>query len=84
MITAADVIDYLIDDEHTRVICLFLEQIGDPAAFAAAAQRADQAGKPIVALKAGSSAAGSRPRSPTPARSPATTPSSTRCCASST
>ena len=60
MVTASDVINHLIDDEDTRVICLFLEQIGDPAAFAAAAGRADRAGKPIVALKAGSSAAGSQ------------------------
>jgi acyl-CoA synthetase (NDP forming) len=59
MVTASDVINYLIEDEDTRAICLFLEQIGDPAAFAAAAERADRAGKPIVALKAGSSAAGS-------------------------
>jgi acyl-CoA synthetase (NDP forming) len=59
MITATDMIDYLVRDEHTRVICLFLEQIGDPAAFAAAAGRADRAGKPIVALKAGSSPVGS-------------------------
>jgi acetate---CoA ligase (ADP-forming) len=58
MVTAPDVIEYLIEDDRTRVICLFLEQIGDPAAFAAAAERADLAGKPIVALKAGSSAAG--------------------------
>jgi len=58
MITTADVLDYLVDDEQTRVICLFLEQIGDPAAFSAAAQRADQAGKPIVAMKVGSSQAG--------------------------
>jgi acetate---CoA ligase (ADP-forming) len=59
MITASDVVNYLIEDEDTRAICLFLEQIGDPAAFAAAAERADRADKPIVALKAGSSAAGS-------------------------
>src|SRR5260221_1351879 len=58
MVTAPDVIQYLIEDDSTRVICLFLEQIGDPAAFAAAAERADRAGKPIVALKAGSSPAG--------------------------
>jgi acyl-CoA synthetase (NDP forming) len=58
MVTAPDVMDYLIEDDSTRVICLFLEQIGDPARFAAAAKRADRAGKPIVALKAGSSAAG--------------------------
>jgi acetate---CoA ligase (ADP-forming) len=58
MITTADMLDYLVDDEQTKVICMFLEEIGDPAAFSAAAQRADAAGKPIVALKAGASQAG--------------------------
>jgi acyl-CoA synthetase (NDP forming) len=37
---------------------MFLEEIGDPAAFSAAARRADQAGKPIVAMKVGASQAG--------------------------
>ena len=60
MITATDMIDYLVADDHTKVICLFLEQITDPARFADAADRARAAGKPIVALKAGSSAAGSQ------------------------
>jgi acetate---CoA ligase (ADP-forming) len=58
MITTSDVLDYLVTDEQTRVICLFLEEIADPAAFSAAALRADQAGKPIVALKVGASQAG--------------------------
>jgi acyl-CoA synthetase (NDP forming) len=58
MISTSDVLDYLIADEQTKVICLFLEEIGDLAAFSAAAQRADQAGKPIVALKVGASQAG--------------------------
>jgi acyl-CoA synthetase (NDP forming) len=58
MIGATDVIEYLVEDDATRVICLFLEEIGDPARFARAAERADRAGKPIVALKAGSSPAG--------------------------
>ncbi len=58
MITTSDVLDYLVADEQTKVICLFLEEIGDPAAFSAAALRADQAGKPIVALKVGASQAG--------------------------
>jgi acyl-CoA synthetase (NDP forming) len=53
-----DYIDYLVEDDATKVICLFLEEIGDPARFARAAERADQAGKPIVALKVGSSPAG--------------------------
>ena len=43
MITTSDVLDYLVADEQTKVICLFLEEIGDPAAFSAAALRADQA-----------------------------------------
>ncbi|MGH3276786.1 MAG: acetate--CoA ligase family protein, partial [Streptosporangiaceae bacterium] len=60
MITIADMIDYLVEDEGTKVIALFLEQIGDPAAFARAAGRADQAGKPIVALKAGATEAGQK------------------------
>jgi acyl-CoA synthetase (NDP forming) len=58
MISTTDVLDYLIEDDNTRVICLFLEEIGNPAAFARAAERAGRAGKPIVALKAGSSPAG--------------------------
>ena len=60
MISTLDVLDYLVEDENTRVICLFLEEIGDLEQFARAAGKADQAGKPIVALKVGSSAAGQR------------------------
>jgi acyl-CoA synthetase (NDP forming) len=58
MIKTADVLEYLIDDEATKVIALFLEEIGDPVRFARMAERADAAGKPIVAVKAGSSLAG--------------------------
>jgi acetate---CoA ligase (ADP-forming) len=58
MMKTADVLDYLVEDEATRVICLFLEEIGDPASFARVAEKADRAGKPIVALKVGSSPAG--------------------------
>ena len=58
MISTADVLQYLVEDPDTRVICLFLEEIGDPAAFARAARAAEQAGKPIVALKVGASPAG--------------------------
>ena len=53
-------LEYLVDDEATRVICLFLEEVSEPGRFAAAAARADAAGKPIVALKAGSTPAGQR------------------------
>ncbi len=58
MIGTADVLGYLVDDDKTRVICLFLEEIGEPGRFAEAAEKAARAGKPIVALKAGSSPAG--------------------------
>jgi len=60
MLKTADYLDYLVEDEATRVICLFLEEIGDPERFASAAEKADRAGKPVVALKVGSSPAGQR------------------------
>jgi acetate---CoA ligase (ADP-forming) len=58
VISTVDVVNYLIEDADTLVICLFLEEIGQPAEFAAAAARANQAGKPIVVLKVGASPAG--------------------------
>jgi acyl-CoA synthetase (NDP forming) len=58
MISTVDMVDYLAEDEDTKVICLFLEEISDPVKFAAAAQKADRAGKPIVAVKVGSSPIG--------------------------
>lgn len=59
-VTAIDVLDYLIADESTRVITLFLEAVADPAAFRAACLRAREAGKPVVALKVGRSEAAAR------------------------
>jgi acetate---CoA ligase (ADP-forming) len=58
MITTTDVIEYLTGDPATKVIALFLEEISRPADFARAAQRAAAAGKPIVAIKTGSSPGG--------------------------
>src|SRR5580704_10133 len=58
MIATTDVLEYLVEDEATRVICLFLEQISDPVRFAAAAERAGRARKPVVVLKVGASQAG--------------------------
>jgi acetate---CoA ligase (ADP-forming) len=55
MITAASVLQYLVEDEHTRAIALFIETIRDPQVFARAAQQAARAGKPVIALKAGRS-----------------------------
>jgi acetate---CoA ligase (ADP-forming) len=58
MITTVDMVDYLAEDDDTKVICLFLEEISDPVKFAAAAAKADRAGKPIVAVKVGASEIG--------------------------
>ena len=52
-LTLADYVDYLIDDENTGTIALFIEAIRRPGDFMAAAARALEAGKPIVALKTG-------------------------------
>jgi acetate---CoA ligase (ADP-forming) len=60
MLKTVDYLDYLVEDEATRAICLFLEEIGDAERFASAAEKASSAGKPIVALKVGSSPAGQR------------------------
>jgi acetate---CoA ligase (ADP-forming) len=53
MISATDVIDYLIEDEATRVIALFLEAIRNPDDLRRVARKALEYGKPIVALKIG-------------------------------
>ena len=51
----AEVVDYLVDDAATRAIMVFAETIRSVGRFAAAARRALAAGKPIVALKVGTS-----------------------------
>jgi len=56
----ADFIDYLVDDEATKVIALYVETIRNPQKFRAAAVRAQAAGKPIVAFKIGRSEAGAQ------------------------
>ena len=51
----ADVVEYLVDDPATHAIALYVEGIGDPERFMAAAVRARSAGKPVVVLKIGRS-----------------------------
>lgn len=58
VVDAARLVDFLVDDPETRVIACFSEGIRDPAAFARAARRAGEAGKPVVLLKVGRSPAG--------------------------
>jgi len=60
MVTVAEGIDYLVEQEGTRVIALYLESVRHPDVFLAAAERAMRAGKPIVAYKAGRGALGAK------------------------
>ena len=55
-----DFLDYLIDDPATRVIALYVEGLRDPARFAPLLRRARAAGKPVLCVKAGRSAAGAQ------------------------
>lgn len=52
---AADYIRYCVEDENTRVIACFTEQIKTAAKFIEACELAADAGKPIVMLKIGRS-----------------------------
>lgn len=56
----ADFIDQLADDEHTKVIALYIETVRNPEKFRAAALKAARAGKPVVAFKIGRSEAGAK------------------------
>jgi len=60
MITAGHVLDFLVDDPATRAVAIFMEAVREPGVFRRAARRAAEAGKTIVALKAGSSALSAR------------------------
>jgi acetate---CoA ligase (ADP-forming) len=54
---AEDYVEYLLEDANTRVIGLIVEQFRQPRRFLALAQRAQRAGKPVVLLHPGRSAA---------------------------
>ena len=55
-----DFVRYLLDDDETRVIAIFVEGFKDPRKFLEVARLAAEKGKPIVAIKIGRSASGSR------------------------
>ncbi|WP_423603470.1 acetate--CoA ligase family protein [Sphingomonas sp. MS122] len=48
-----DFIDFFAEDDATKVIALYLEEVRDPQAFLAAARRARAAGKSLVAIHPG-------------------------------
>ncbi|OWT63502.1 acetate--CoA ligase family protein [Candidimonas nitroreducens] len=56
----ADYVDYLVGDEATSVIALYIESVRNPEKFRVAALKAASAGKPVVAFKIGRSEAGAR------------------------
>jgi acetate---CoA ligase (ADP-forming) len=58
--SASDIMRYLIEDDHTKVIAAFLESIRQPDEFREVCELALHAGKPIVALKTGRSEAGAK------------------------
>lgn len=57
-VDAAEAIDFLVSDPNTHVIGLYIEDVRRTDAFRAALDRAARAGKPVIAIKAGSSSAG--------------------------
>jgi len=54
--TAADYMDWALDQPETRVIGLFLEAVRDPEGFVAALEKARARHVPVVALKVGRTA----------------------------
>jgi acyl-CoA synthetase (NDP forming) len=59
-VTAADVIDYYVDDSKTDVVLGIIETVRNPELFVQACDRALRACKPIVLVKMGSSEKGAR------------------------
>lgn len=52
----ADYLNFLAEDEHTRVVGMFLEGVRRPNAFAVACEKLAQANKPVALIKVGRSA----------------------------
>jgi len=50
-----DYVEWLVNDEDTHVISMYLEAVRRPKAFLAAARRAREAGKPLIVLHPGKS-----------------------------
>lgn len=56
----ADFMNYLVDDEATRVIALYVESVRNVGRFRAACLKAARKGKPVVAFKIGRSESGAK------------------------
>jgi acetyl-CoA synthetase (ADP-forming) len=55
-----DFLEYMVDDPQTRVICLYVEGLKDPARFLRLAEACRTAGKPLLVVKVGRTDAGVR------------------------
>jgi acetate---CoA ligase (ADP-forming) len=55
-----DFLDYMVEDPHTHAVMLFCEAVRNGPSFVAALAKARKVGKPVIAIKVGRSAAGSR------------------------
>ncbi|MBH1965698.1 MAG: acetate--CoA ligase family protein [Comamonadaceae bacterium] len=53
-----DFLGYLIDDPLTRVVCLYIEEVRDPARFGRLLAKAKACAKPVLIVKAGRTSAG--------------------------
>ena len=60
VVSMEDYLQYLVDDEHTRVIGLYMEGATQPEKFVSALRAAALKRKPVVVLKTGRSEKGSR------------------------
>jgi acetyltransferase len=58
IVQVEDYLDYLIEDEATRVVALYLEGVNNPSKFINCLRKAAIKRKPIVIMKAGRSARG--------------------------
>lgn len=59
-VTAGEGLSYVVENPNTKVILTYLEGLRDGESFKRTAERAAEAGKPIIALKVGNSASGQK------------------------
>ena len=53
VVSAAAVLDHMVDHDETEIVATFTETVAEPERFVAALDRAAAAGKPVVVLKVG-------------------------------
>lgn len=58
VIDESDVLEYLVDDDATRIVTMYLEDIKHPARFFEMAKKANAKQKPIIVIKTGTSVHG--------------------------